>query len=873
MHSRAIRRLRKSAGPFALSSIALALIVATGYRFRLDAVTVALLCLLVIVLHALADGFVSSALVSLAAGAGLIYFFLYPVFNFRIDHVDDIVAFGVFLVVSNGLAWLGSKTYRTLRHSQQQLALAENAAHIAIWDRDLRTSAIAISGEYKTLYGLPASQRAPTTDEWLSLIHPEDREQVRAHYEDAIARTRVWDEEFRVVWEDGSVHWLLGKGTVFGDETGRPVRMAGINIDITDRKYIAEALRQSEERFRLAIQATNDAVWDIDLATGTVSWNEMYTALFGRPPETSKSWQWWIDRLHPEDRERASGGLISAISGSDSTWTCEYRIQRSDGGWAYIYDRAYIARDPSGKAWRMIGAMQDLTQRKRAEADLRESEYRLKNAERLAHVGHWQWDIRSNTVSGSEEMYRIFGKPPEYVPNYEGFLEDLEPRDRGRMERLIRDSLEKKIGHSLEYQITLPNGDRRSISCIWELLLDEEGMPVRIFGTCQDTTDSRRAQEQSIARQRLESVGTLANGIAHDFNNLLGGMLAQAELALDECAGGRYPEEELNTIRRAAIGGSEIVRQLMAYAGTESEVIGLVDVSRIVKDTLDLLKASVSKHAVLETDLGEDLPAILANAAQVRQIVMNLVTNASDALGERDGVIRVTTQYMKSERNSHENGLTNIDHLQLGVSDTGRGMTAEIRARVFDPFFTTKSAGRGLGLAVVHGIVRDLGGTIDIASEPGKGATFQVLLPVAKTTAAASEAASGVPEKASTFQGVTLLFVEDEEFLRQAIAKMLRKTGFKVLEAADGSSAIELLGTHGREIDLILLDMIIPGASSQEIVVEASRIRPDVRVILTSAQSQEMMTRRMTAPQIRAFIRKPFQLEALVKTLRNTLSS
>ena len=312
----------------------------------------------------------------------------------------------------------------------------------------------------------------------------------------------------------------------------------------------------------------------------------------------------------------------------------------------------------------------------------------------------------------------------------------------------------------------------------------------------------------------------------------------------------------------------------MVYAGRESEVVGLVDVSRIVKDTLELLKVSVSKRAVLETDLGQNLPAILANAAQVRQIVMNLVTNASDALGERDGVIRVTTRCVKVGRNSPEDGLANSDHLQLEVSDTGRGMAPETQAKVFDPFFTTKSAGRGLGLAVVHGIVRDLGGTILIASEPDKGATFQVLLPLAKTTAGAtSEVMSGVEEMASSFHGATLLVVEDEGFLRQAIAKMLRKIGFEVLEAADGSSAIELLRTNGRRIDLILLDMTIPGASSQEIVAEASKARPDVRVILTSAYSQEMIADAMTAPQIRDFIRKPFQVEVLVKTLRNTLSS
>jgi len=186
------------------------------------------------------------------------------------------------------------------------------------------------------------------------------------------------------------------------------------------------------------------------------------------------------------------------------------------------------------------------------------------------------------------------------------------------MEHLIKESLEKKIGQSIEYQVAVPNGALKIISCIWEVLLDDEGLPAQIFGTCQDVTDSRRAQEEAFRRQKLESVGTLAAGIAHDFNNLMGAVLAQAELASDELASGSSAEEELEQIRNAATQGAEIVRQLMVYAGEESETLALVDVSRIVAEILDLLRVSVPKGVALETNLGKDLPAVRANAAQVR---------------------------------------------------------------------------------------------------------------------------------------------------------------------------------------------------------------------------------------------------------------
>src|SRR5262249_44678425 len=220
-----------------------------------------------------------------------------------------------------------------------------------------------------------------------------------------------------------------------------------------------------------------------------------------------------------------------------------------------------------------------------------------------------------------------------------------------------------------------------------------------------------RAQEQAFARQKLESVGTLASGIAHDFNNLLGGVLAQAELGLGELAEGSSPEEELKAIRDVAVRGSEIGRQLMVYAGKESPVVGLVDVSQVCEEMLELLKVSVSKHAVMEAHLAKDLPRVRANAAQLRQLVLNLVTNASDAIGGRDGVIRVSLSRVKVGRSpgTISDRLADGAYLQLEVSDTGRGMSLETQDKVFDPFFTTKSAGHGLGLAVVQGIVRGLG--------------------------------------------------------------------------------------------------------------------------------------------------------------------
>jgi PAS domain S-box-containing protein len=436
-----------------------------------------------------------------------------------------------------------------------------------------------------------------------------------------------------------------------------------------------------------------------------------------------------------------------------------------------------------------------------------------------------------------------------------------------------RQAIEEKSATMWEETSDYPIGRLTGIVSIVPTF-DEEGACTRLVGSVHDITDLRRAQTADFARHKLESIGTLAGGIAHDFNNLLGAVLAQAEVALAGLSAGSNPEGELKAIRDVAVRGADVVRQLMIYAGKESAVDGRVDVSQTIRETQSLLKISVSKYALLEVRLGQNLPFVRANAAQLQQVVMNLVTNASDAIGNREGVIRVTTKCVKVDQDSWavSHGLDEGDYVQLEVSDTGCGMPPEIQARVFDPYFTTKSAGQGLGLSIIQGIVRGLNGAIQVMSVPGKGTTFETLLPLAEAmTEEIGEATADSTELAGRLLHATVLVVEDEDPLRQAVVKMLRQAGLEIFEAADGSTAIDLLRANAGNIDLILLDMTIPGASSTEVMAEAGRTSPHSGVILTSAYSQEMLADALSELQVRCFIRKPFRLAGIMRAIRNTL--
>jgi len=360
----------------------------------------------------------------------------------------------------------------------------------------------------------------------------------------------------------------------------------------------------------------------------------------------------------------------------------EYRITRPDGEVRFIRSIAEAIKNEQGAPVRFVGTDHDITGQVKATELLRESEARLKAAERMAHVGNWVWDIKANRASWSEEMFRIMGQPRNYEPSYEGSLQMILPGDRNRTEQWVRDCLAEKKGKLIEARIVRPTGEVRTLVCTSEVLLDEDGLPERMFGTCQDVTDARRAQEESLARQKLESLGTLAGGIAHDFNNLLGAILAQTELAMAELATGSHTDEQLDEIRKVAIRGSEIVRQLMIYAGKEDDVLELVDVSKAVEEILGLLKVTVSRHVTLVTDLGANLPVVKARAAQLRQIVMNLVVNASDAITNHEGLVRVTTRCVTvghETAGATSEGLAKGEYVQLEVSDSGSGMSQETR--------------------------------------------------------------------------------------------------------------------------------------------------------------------------------------------------
>jgi CheY-like chemotaxis protein len=374
--------------------------------------------------------------------------------------------------------------------------------------------------------------------------------------------------------------------------------------------------------------------------------------------------------------------------------------------------------------------------------------------------------------------------------------------------------------------------------------------------------------------QKLESLGVLAGGIAHDFNNILAGIMGYADLALLELPATEPARADIEVIKKSVRRAADLTRQMLTYSGKGKFVVERVSLTRCVEDLSRMLQVSISKRAALKHNLAPDLPAIQADVSQINQVIMNLIINASDALGGQDGVISISTDTIRCARKDLERFAFGQDlaeglYVRIEVADTGCGMDQQTLAKIFDPFFTTKFTGRGLGLAAVHGIVRGHKGAIRVSSQRGKGSSFEVLFP------ASSDALLPIvtpPVDASAWRGSgTVLVVDDEEIIRNLARRMLERIGFSVLTASDGAEAVRLYQQHQNDIVCVLLDLTMPKMDGQQTFRALRRIRHDVRVILSSGYCEEGATEQFAGMEATGFIQKPYQFDTMIARLREAL--
>ncbi len=396
-----------------------------------------------------------------------------------------------------------------------------------------------------------------------------------------------------------------------------------------------------------------------------------------------------------------------------------------------------------------------------------------------------------------------------------------------------------------------------------------------------DLTEAKRAEQERLDlwqqvqhTQKLESLGVLAGGIAHDFNNLLMGVIGNADLALLEISPDSPARANIKHIEKAAFRATELCGQMLAYSGKGKFVVEPIDLSSVVKEMAHLLEVSTSKKALLNLNLASGLPAVEVDVTQIRQVIMNMITNASESIGDESGTIIVSTGTIACDRERLSDMLLGKDlkeglYIYLEVSDTGCGMNAETLEKIFDPFYTTKFSGRGLGLAAVQGIVRSHNGAIEVFSEPACGTTIKVLLPASELEPIG--AAAEVISEESWCGAGTILLVDDEQIVRTVCSQMLQRVGFEVIIASDGREAIETILQRGDEIKLVLLDMTMPLMDGQQTFSEIRKLGCDIPVILSSGHNEQEATSSFLGEGLAGFIQKPYRLTMLREKLREVL--
>jgi two-component system cell cycle sensor histidine kinase/response regulator CckA len=638
---------------------------------------------------------------------------------------------------------------------------------------------------------------------------------------------------------------------------------------LRQRKRSETALRESEERFRAIFQQAAVGVAQLSLETRVEFANECYCRIIGYTQDEALG-KGTVDFTHGKDLHAELPMLRRLLAGEIASFSMEKRYQRKDGTvvWARICKS--LVRDQDKRPKHIIAVAEDITERKQAEAALIESEERFRNMADTAPVMIW--------VSGPDKLCTFFNQGwlsftgstlDQAIGN--GWTEKVHPDDRDRCYASYSSAFDARCMYQTECRLRRAEGEYRWVLATGKPRFESSGAFAGYVGSCTDITDVKRTQEEALARQKLESLGVLAGGIAHDFNNLLGGIVMNSELVLSELQSGSPAAEGVASIRNVAVRAAEIVGQMMAYAGQEDTVFEPVDLSRLLNELLEFLKVSISKRATLRVTLPEKLRAVRANSAQLRQVVLNLITNASEALGEQEGFISVAVTQVKSGESAPT--VSRGDYVRLGISDTGCGMTEETQSKIFDPFFSTKFPGRGMGLAAVKGIVRRHGGTINVRSAPGQGSLFEILLPCSSEPAPEGHdiAAPARTGEVVSVDGAVLI-VEDEDMLRHPASKMLRREGFTVIEASDGRTGLDRFRASAAEIAVVLLDVTLPGLSGREVLSELRRIQPNVNVIVTSAYSQEQAHTTLGGQQPWLYIRKPYQLNELTGLLRKVYS-
>lgn len=723
---------------------------------------------------------------------------------------------------------------------------------------------------YCDLVGYPWEELK--TKDPLDVVLPQDRELARQRLKARLAGQEPPSEyELRLLCSDGSIkHVWLRAFRVFHE--GEPA-VLGNMVDLTSLRQRETELRESEEKFRTAFMNAAVGIALVSLEGVWLEVNPAMGSILGYSPQELLGKK-VTDFTHPEDLEKRREFLNDLLGGRIPGGVQERRMIRKDGSVVWVRIWATVQRSESGQPLHFISLVQDITAQKRAEDALRESEERYKSLVELLPEGVWV-QRAGEILYVNPAMARLLkaSGPGELLGK--SIYQFVHPESRASVEQRTQEILQKGT--------TVPLKEQRYVALDGSILEVETSATAVPFGgqravlavyrdigqRKQNERERKELEERFLQAQKMEAIGILAGGIAHDFNNLLMSIQGNVSLMLLETPDGHSNKERLEAIQDAVKSAAELTRQLLGFARGGRYEMRPMDMNRLLEETSNMF-GRTRKNITIHKRFQPGIWPVEADRSQMEQVLMNIFVNAADAMPE-GGELFLDTQnvFLDEEYVKPFSGQPG-PYVRVSITDTGKGMDEEVRKHIFEPFFTTKAMGRGtgLGLATVYGIVKGHKGLITVYSSPGQGTTFHIYLPASKKEPSRE---LRLPPGVVKGQG-TILLIDDEEMILKVASQLLEALGYKVLAAKGGQEGLRIYKELMGQVDLVILDMIMPDMGGGEVFDRLKEMNPGVKVLLSSGYAVNGQAKEILDRGCKGFIQKPFSLAELSQKLMAALS-
>jgi PAS domain S-box-containing protein len=760
-----------------------------------------------------------------------------------------------------------------LEEERRRLEMALVGGELGLWDANLDTGAAVYDARWARMLGYSMDEVEPTRDFFESLVHPEDLRKVyEALGRQARGEIDVMAVDIRMKAKDGSWRWIRDKGKIMEwNDDGTPHRAVGTHQDVTEEIQRQEALRRSRQKYKSLFDASNEAIFIHDMEGTIRDVNSKARTLFGYSHDTFVGRN--VADLVPDGISRVDDELHTVRQGGSVH--AENRYRRSDGTlfWGELSATAF---EIDGE--RLVqGMIRDITDRKQAEQARRESEARLRGLANSIPGIIFQFYARPDGEHGfyflGEQTETLLGLDPGRDDFFKQFADRIDPSYQEEFQASVEEAAATASFWNMELPFCKPSGET-----IWVqgVATPEQRENELVFnGVLLDITRRKQLQSQLRQAQKMETVGTLAGGIAHDFNNILHAAMVYLRMALEDLPEAHATADFLARAEKGLKRAEGLVDKLLTFSRQEGKTVEEnVNVSAVIRETMELVESSVPDRVEMRVEMNEDC-TVIGDPGQLQQVAMNLLTNAAQALKSQDEtasfVLDVEVRSTEVDRDLASRYL-NLDpgrYVRISISDTGPGMDQETKERIFEPFFTTKEVGKGtgLGLSVVHGIVQAHEGEVTVFTQPGEGTTFNVYLPCASETASTDTRNGAAPGGPSGH----ILFVDDDEQVLDLETVRLRGFGYEVTTRQTARAALDAIETTARTYDLVLTDYAMPGMSGMTLIRELKDRGCEVPIILMSGFSAKVSEEDVLQAGAEMFLRKPVGSNELEDALETAL--